>query len=310
VEPGEIFSSSQRWMMAGLDAFSRSDGSEDFVVHHIGVATEHLLKAYLASLHPAHIVEERHWESLLHATGHAGRSGIPRSRTRTIGLKTAFDRVKRLLPKISVSAQEFEPVLAARNGVAHVGHHDDGEARAVLTTVIRLAVPVLAAIEELNEVDDWAEGYWGSYGQLRDDLLDERTTELRLGLTAKIARAKRTFLDRLAGIEGTQRSAMVETIGAHNPYPWHADHEQRAESCPACEGRGWVRGHVSIDWEDDGDGGGPCVTAYPDGYECAVCSLSLGREELELLELDAPIRLDGEDAYEWLQPDEDLYRDR
>ena len=67
---------------------------------------EHLLKAYLASLHPAHIVEEKHWESLLHATGHTSRSGVPRSRTRTIGLKTAFDRVKRLLPKITVSAQE------------------------------------------------------------------------------------------------------------------------------------------------------------------------------------------------------------
>ena len=106
VEPGEILSSSRRWMMAGLDAFSRDDGSEDFDVHHIGVAMEHLLKAYLASLHPAHIVEEKHWESLLHATGHTSRSGVPRSRTRTIGLKTAFDRVKRLLPKITVSAQK------------------------------------------------------------------------------------------------------------------------------------------------------------------------------------------------------------
>lgn len=161
VDPAEILSSSRRWMTVGLAAFSRNDGSEDFAVHHVGVAMEHLLKAYLASLHPAHIVEDKNWESLLHATGHADRSRISRSRTKTIGLSVAFDRVRRLIPTVTVSTQEFEPVLAARNGVAHVGDHDQDEVRAVLTTVIRLAIPVLAEIEQLHGVDDWAEDYWG-----------------------------------------------------------------------------------------------------------------------------------------------------
>lgn len=310
VEPDKILASSRRWMTAGLAAFSRDDGSEDFVVHHIGVAMEHLLKAYLAFLHPAHIVEDKNWESLLHATGHADRSRILRSRTKTIGLGMAFERVKKLIPQIKVTPQEFEPVLAARNGVAHVGHHDEAEVRAVLTTVIRLAVPVLTAIEQLRDASDRTEDYWGDYRQLRDHLLDERTTELRLALTAKIAGAKRTFLDRLAGIGGRQRTVLIDSIGAHDPYPFAADHEQRAESCPACEGRGWLRGSVDFDWEPDEDGGSRIATFHPDGYDCAVCGLSLGAEEIALLELDNPIALPEADVYELMEPDEDLYRDR
>ncbi|WP_309116014.1 hypothetical protein [Saccharothrix sp.] len=287
MDPAEILSSSRRWMTAGLAAFSRNDGSEDFAVHHVGVAMEHLLKAYLASLHPAHIVEDKNWESLLHATGHADRSRISRSRTKTIGLSVAFDRVRRLIPTVTVSTQEFEPVLAARNGVAHVGDHDQDEVRAVLTTVIRLAIPVLAEIEQLHGVDDWAEDYWGDYRQLRDDLLDEHTTELRLALTAKIARAKARFLDRLAGIEGAQRAALIEAISAHNTYPFSAEHEDRARSCPVCEGRGWVHGQVAFAWGSDGEGGGePHFVFYPDAYECAACGLSLGSEEMKLLKLD------------------------
>ncbi|ONI92404.1 hypothetical protein ALI22I_03850 [Saccharothrix sp. ALI-22-I] len=311
MDPKELMSSSQRWMRQGLAAFTRNDGSQDFAVHHVGVAMEHLLKAYLASLHPVHIVEEKHWDSLLHATGHADRTKTPRSRTKTIGLSVAFDRVKRLIPKISVTSQEFELVRTARDGVAHVGYHDQGEVRAVLTTAIRLAIPVLAEIEQLHDVDNWALIYWSDYSQLRDDLVNEHTTELRLAVTAKITRARSAFRERVVWTAAEQRKAMIEAIGAHNPYPFAVEHEQRADSCPACEGRGWLHGPVTIDWRnDDGEGGGPFVTFYPDGYECAVCSLSLGSEELEILQLDSPIELVDVDPTEWLEPDEDIYRDR
>src|SRR5438874_28233 len=108
--------SSRRWMATGLEAFSSGEGSFDFAVHHHGVALEHLLKAYLASLHPALIVEPKDFDSMLHATGHSDRAKRPSTRSKTIGLFEAFVRVKRLLPdQITVTEQEFEPVLAARN---------------------------------------------------------------------------------------------------------------------------------------------------------------------------------------------------
>jgi hypothetical protein len=53
-------------MLAGLGAFSRDGEPDDFAVHHVGVALEHLLKAYLAFLHPALIVDAKDFDSLLH----------------------------------------------------------------------------------------------------------------------------------------------------------------------------------------------------------------------------------------------------
>lgn len=113
--------SAQRWTAGGLAAFSEGEDI-DFAVHHLGVALEHLLKAYLASLHPALVVDTNDFDSMLHATGHGSRTKRPSSRTKTIGLAAAFNRVKKLLPKkITVTDVQFEPVLAARNGVAHAG---------------------------------------------------------------------------------------------------------------------------------------------------------------------------------------------
>lgn len=110
MDPVALRESSQRWLETGLAAFSRGDDSNDFAVHHAGVALEHLLKAYLASLHPALVAEMTDWDSLLHATGHGERARVPSTRTKTIGLKAAFDRVKKLIPTITVSDAEFKPV--------------------------------------------------------------------------------------------------------------------------------------------------------------------------------------------------------
>lgn len=89
------------------EAFGRGE-SLDFAVRHAGVGLEHLLKAYLCSLHPALVVDAGHWESLLHAVGHGDRSSIPASRTKSIGLKTAFDHTRTLLkPKNTVSDPDF-----------------------------------------------------------------------------------------------------------------------------------------------------------------------------------------------------------
>ncbi|MFC6088093.1 hypothetical protein [Saccharothrix lopnurensis] len=311
MDPAQLMSSSQRWMAQGLAAFSRNDGSADFAVHHVGVAMEHLLKAYLASLHPAHIVDEKNWESLLHATGHADRTRTPRSRTKTIGLSVAFDRVRRLVPKVTVTVNDFEPVRAARDGVAHAGYHDEAEVRAVLTTAVRVAIPVLAEIEQLPGFDDRVQTYWGSYSQLRDDLVNEHTTELRLAVTAKITRAKHTFLERLGWASDQQRAAMVGAISAQIPHAHDLGQLERADSCPACEGRGWFSGSAMFELRSDGDGNAEAtVMFYPEHYDCTVCGLSLDSSELELLELTAPIELIHEDPYDWIEPDEDVERDR
>lgn len=138
--------SSQRWMQAALEAVGHSE-SLDFAVHHAGVGLEHLLKAYLCSLHPVLVVDAEDWPSLLHAVGHGDRSGVPASHTKSIGLKAAFDHIRKLLrPDATVADQASELVSAARNSVAHIGTHDVRAARAVLATCVRIATPVLTEL--------------------------------------------------------------------------------------------------------------------------------------------------------------------
>ncbi|MFJ9523040.1 hypothetical protein ACIRPK_32935 [Kitasatospora sp. NPDC101801] len=78
--------SSQRWMAAALAAYSQGPQAYDFAVHHAGIAAEHLLKAYLASLHPALVVEAKDFDSLLHATGMGKYASGHVTRAKTIGL--------------------------------------------------------------------------------------------------------------------------------------------------------------------------------------------------------------------------------
>jgi hypothetical protein len=226
-------------MQAALEAVGRGE-SLDFAVHHAGVGLEHLLKAYLCSLHPALVVDAKDWPSLLHAVGHGGRSGIPASRTKSIGLKVAFDRVRGLLkPNIAVTDQAFELVSAARNGVAHIGAHDVRAARAALATCIRIATPVLT---ELG-VDQ--PRYWGHYPALVGQLVDEQANEVRVTVEAKLARAKRTFQERFGGLTPEQRAGVVAAIGATRA---GAPDEELQVDCPACEGHGWLQGVTELDW--------------------------------------------------------------
>lgn len=87
--------SSGKWMEAAFAAFSEGPSSEDLAVHHAGVATEHLLKAFLAGLHPSLIVDGRDFNSLLYATGHGGLLQVRGAQVKTIQLGEAYDRTQK-----------------------------------------------------------------------------------------------------------------------------------------------------------------------------------------------------------------------
>ena len=272
----ELQTSSRRWMQAALEAFGRGD-SLDFAVHHACVALEHLLKAYLCSLHPAMVVEAVHVPSLLHAVGHGDRSGILASRAKSIGMKAAFDRVRNLLkPKIAVRDEEFELVLAARNGVAHVGAHDPKEARTALATCIRVATPVLV------EVGIDPPRFWGHYRELVAQLADERVNELRVAVEAKLVRARRSFHQRFDNLFAEHRASVIATLEATSNV--NSDYDMQAE-CPACGCQGWRHGITEVDWHIAVDHEGesiPAVMFYASSFSCTVCGLELEFDELEL----------------------------
>ncbi|WP_331751512.1 hypothetical protein OID55_42175 (plasmid) [Streptomyces sp. NBC_00715] len=292
--------SSQKWMTAALVAFSQGPESYDFAVHHAGIAAEHLLKAYLASLHPALIVEARDFDSLLHATGHGVHAAVPVSRAKTIGLVDAHARVYKILRKqIPIDQRALAPVANARNGVAHSGLHDVAEVQTVFTTCLRLIDPLLTELK----IDP--PSYWGSYLPLHDKLIEERVREARIRLEGKLAQARVVFEQRYGHLASKDREIVLATVTQHsNTYMDHSEHKP----CPACGSNGWLIGTTHIDEADQS-----VVVFVPYIFVCSACDLDLENEEFRELgsDFNDEVVFDDppEDFYANWEPDPDLLHD-
>ncbi|MFF4819966.1 hypothetical protein ACFY2K_35940 [Kitasatospora sp. NPDC001309] len=292
--------SSQRWMTAALTAFSEGAESYDFAVHHAGIAAEHLLKAYLTSLHPALIVDARDFDSLLHATGHGAHTSIPASRAKTIGLVEAHARVHKILRnQIPINKQALEPVANARNGVAHSGVHESGEVQTVFTTCLRLIDPLLTELK----IDP--DTFWGSYRPLHDRLIEERVRATRIRLEGKLARARAVFEQRYGHLEPKEREVVLATITRQ--YGVLAMDHSLLKPCPACGSDGWLVGSLHLDDRPE-----TVVLFTPYIFECSACGLEVEDELSELGDLNDEVVLDDPpEAFDsFWEPDEDLYRDR
>ncbi|MET9807337.1 hypothetical protein [Streptomyces halstedii] len=264
-----LWYSSQKWMAAAFTAFSDGPLVSDMAVHHAGVAAEHLLKAYLAALHPALIVDGRDFSSLLYATGHGVHASGPRSQTKTIGLVEAYVRVSGILKgSMPVSRQELVPVAEARNGVAHAALHDASQVNAVFTTCLRLADRLLPELPPLGD-------FWGRYQGLHDKLLDIRVAEARVRLEGKLARARHVFSDRYAHFGEEDRELVLAAI-ANVSSPGYIEHDEPA-TCPACSSRGWLGGETHVSETAD------TVLMTPLVFDCPACDLHLEVEELRML---------------------------
>lgn len=285
-------------MSGALAAFSQGPESYDFAVHHAGLAAEHLLKAYLANLHPALIVEGKDFNSLLHATGHGTRATVDLSRAKTIGLVEAHSRVHGLLRKqIPIDAKEFLPVAVARNGVAHLGIHDVAEVQTVFTTCLRVIDPLL---DEL-QIDPTA--YWGSYQQLHDMLIAQHVEEARIQLESKLAKARATFEQRYGHLAPKEREIVLATITQPPTVRYSTEHNEEA-SCPACTSRGWLYGDTYVNYD--------LVYFAAYDFACSACDLTLAGDELSALgdrDDEIPINMTLEEYYADWEPDEDDYRE-
>ncbi|MFJ1858805.1 hypothetical protein ACIOHA_16020 [Streptomyces anulatus] len=275
-----LWYSSKKWMTAAFTAFSDGPMTKDMAVHHAGVAAEHLLKAYLAHLHPALIVEGRDFSSLLHATGHGAHASGPRSQAKTIGLVEAYVRVAGILKGgMPVSRQEFLPLAEARNGVAHAAFHDDEQVSAVFTTCLRVADSLLPVLPPLGD-------FWGQYQGLHDKLLDIQVEEARVHLEGKLARARQIFSERYGHFSIQDRALVLAAI-ANVASPGYIEHDESA-ACPACESQGWLGGETrSAETADT-------VLMTPFVFDCPACDLHLEAGELGMLKKPFPKELDLE----------------
>ncbi|MET9954527.1 hypothetical protein ABZ173_33780 [Streptomyces rochei] len=179
--------SSSRWMQLALTTLGRGENG-DIAVHHAAVASEHLLKAYLASIHPVLITEGKDFTSLLHAVGRGSQAPAPITAFRSIGLPDAYGRVAILLPALPVDATEVKAVANARNGVAHSGVHDDTCTRELITVCIRLADAVLPHVPAASPDE-----YWGETKGVRNRLIAAHTSKLRDKIEKRINRFREAY---------------------------------------------------------------------------------------------------------------------
>ncbi|WP_307128646.1 hypothetical protein [Streptomyces sp. B1I3] len=288
----QLKASSQKWMTAALVAFSQGPESYDFAVHHAGVAAEHLLKTYLATLHPALIAEARHFDSLLHATGHGAHASVPASQAKTIGLVDAMPGCTRSFARRYRSTSRRSSRSRTRNGVAHSGVHDVAEVQTVFTTCLRLIDPLLT---ELNIAPDV---YWGSYLSLHNRLIEERVRAARIQLESKLAKARGVFQQRYGHLAPKEREVVLATVTQHaNIYMDHSEYRP----CPACGSNDWLRGDTHIDETNE-----PVVVFTPCIFACSACDLEVKNDESwEVGDLSNEVVLDDppEDFYANWEPD-------
>ncbi|WP_439082070.1 hypothetical protein [Streptomyces sp. WL006] len=263
-----LWYSSAKWMKAAFAAFSSGPMMEDMAVHHAGVSAEHLLKAYLASLHPSLVVEASHFDSMLWATGHGAYAGVPATQTRTIGLVEAHKRVWAVMKgEMPVTAKELGPLANARNGVAHAALHDAMQVDEVFTTFLRLADAVLPRLPLTD--------FWGQYKGLHDKLLDVRVERARVRLEGMLVRARQAFAGRYEHLSEQDRLIVLAAVSKVSS-PGYMEHDEIV-SCPACPATGWLGGETYVSPQKQ------TVMMTPTVFDCPACDLHLEREELGML---------------------------
>ncbi|MFD4275065.1 hypothetical protein R2B67_18030 [Streptomyces cyaneofuscatus] len=265
------------------------------------MATEHLLKAFLASLHPVLVVDGRDFESLLYATGHGPRLQVQGTQTRTIQLGEAYDRVQKILKtKLPPRPRPPKPwpLADARNGVAHAGFHDSTKVTEVFTKCLEVIDVLLAELGVGFE-------YWGDHLALHDELVAVQVEEGRLRVQGKLAKARRTFSTRYGGLHDRDRLLVLAAAARINPVGGYG-HDAPAV-CPACAMQGCLRGETWADILAD------TVVLYPSYFDCGACDLRLEMEELDMVGLPIGDGVDLEiapaDFYEDWEPDEDFELD-
>ncbi|MFE3371232.1 hypothetical protein ACFXOK_16720 [Streptomyces sp. NPDC059173] len=267
--PERLALSSRKWMDAAFAAFSDGPSSEGMAVHHAAVATEHLLKAFLARIHPSLVVEGKDFLSLLYAAGHGELRQVKGPQVKTIQLGEAYERARVLLPGIPPRPRGPWPLADARNGVAHAGYHDRDEVIGVFVSCIKVIDPLLV---ELGIGAD----YWGPHEAMHDKLLQEEGEAARIRLEQKLARSRRIFAERYAHIGDGLRDVVLTTVASLITPSFTNDYSVRAV-CPACSSEGSSDGLVYVDRERW------VVSMTPIFFDCAACDLHLEVPELSLV---------------------------
>ncbi|MGH7926395.1 MAG: hypothetical protein ACREQV_01180, partial [Candidatus Binatia bacterium] len=263
---------------------------------------EHLLKAYLYSLHPAMIREvgkQQHnlMDTLLHATGHGAKAGAPLEKMRTITASEALVRCGRLVEELRPFEEALRSLFDVRNGVVHAGEIREAKKDAILMSFLS-ATQIL-----LGELNEDPETYWDAYAENVQVRIDEHAEAVKVAVSDAITKARQTFKHRFG--DGDQDVALQAIESTYNPDGLYS----RTHVCPACERTALLNGSFDVDWDIDVEAdrftgetmiSGVFATGasfQPRELGCRICSLSLeGLEQLAAAGVPWSIQLEGDDV--------------
>lgn len=118
VDRDQLLDSAKDFANHALKAYTEDDIKT--VLFNAAISLEHLAKAYLCTMNPALLVELRNgsFDSLLHLTGHGAKAKKPSPRT--INGREAVERIKKVLPSLSLPKDRLDQLIDVRDGVVHV----------------------------------------------------------------------------------------------------------------------------------------------------------------------------------------------
>ncbi|MGO4456103.1 hypothetical protein AB4039_01990 [Streptomyces sp. M-16] len=131
-----------------------------------GYGAEHSLKAILCHHDPLLISPHGDRALRFHALGFSGEKGVkPLEQARTIGMAEAFKDAEVVMRgQMPVTLEAFTPVMDARNGIAHLAHHDPTTGEHVVATALKVAEAVRKVLKTP------ARDFWGDYVHVIGDL--------------------------------------------------------------------------------------------------------------------------------------------
>lgn len=306
----QLLNGARQFARTGLEAYLNQDWSVFFL--HCGTAIEHLAKCYLASMHPTLVMDQRDFDSLLHACGLAKHARRPMSRIRTITATVALDRAEQFLARLSNIRDRLGLLIDARNGVAHISSHQ-GAPRDSLDAFLHAA----NILREALNVQ--ATEYWGDFAEVVSTWTSETVVEGKRKTHEIVAAAKLEFDKRFGGMDDEAREIVIRAI--EESYVAGEQFEYDYLECPACDRKAQAHGSYEVSWEPDYDveggegyvsGAYPVVTFFPGQLSCRVCGLEIaGDEQLRAVEVNESWPLEDVDVEE-LERDmyENHYDDR
>ena len=226
VDRTQLVESARDFAGRSLRAYLKADNR--VILMDAACSLEHLSKAYLASLHPALLMDIRNGQldSLLHLVGCGDKAGAPFPRT--ISSREALNRVLRLLPGLDLPTLPLNQLIDVRDGIVHVGYLTDDNTREALTAFLRYCNALY------DELSIPAGERWNSHAELVRSLISQSLTEVEHEVQRKIGAAKNLVGELMAqipkeehgsvGFARQQRASLRRLPG-----------ERRVEvDCPAC----------------------------------------------------------------------------